>query len=49
LTGELAKAQQEIDRLRFRLERAEAIIGLQKKVSDLLGMALPPIDCDAKL
>jgi hypothetical protein len=30
LTGELAKAQQEIDRLRFRLERAEAIIGLQK-------------------
>jgi transposase-like protein len=49
LTGELAKAQQEIGRLRFRLERAEAIIDLQKKVSDLLGMTLPPIDSDARL
>ena len=48
LTEEMTKAQQEISRLRLRLERAEAIIDLQKKVSDLLGMALPPIDGDAR-
>jgi len=49
LTEEMTKAQQEIGRLRLRLERAEAIIDLQKKVSDLLGLALPPIECDASL
>jgi transposase len=40
--------QQENARLRLRLERAEAIIDLQKKVSDLLGIALPPAERDAK-
>jgi transposase len=43
----LAKAQQDNARLRLRLERAEAIIDLQKKVSDLLGIPLPPIDSDS--
>ncbi len=38
--GDLADAQAEIVKLRLRLERAEAIIDLQKKVSALLGMAL---------
>jgi transposase len=28
------------------LERAEAIIDVQKKLSTLLGIALPPIDSD---
>jgi transposase-like protein len=46
LTAELAKAQQENAKLRLRLERAEAIIDLQKKVSDLLGIPLAPIDSD---
>lgn len=44
LAAELAKAQQDNARLRLRLERAEAIIDLQKKVSDLLGLPLPPTD-----
>jgi transposase-like protein len=48
LAIELAKAQQENAKLRLRLERAEAIIDLQKKVSDLLGMPLPPIGSDAR-
>ena len=47
LAAELATAQQENARLRLRLERAEAIIDLQKKVSDLLGMPLAPIESDA--
>lgn len=46
LAAELAQAQQDIARLKLRLERAEAIIALQKKVSDLLGMPLAPIDSD---
>jgi hypothetical protein len=29
--------------LRRRLDRAEAIIELQKKLADLLGLELPPI------
>ena len=44
LTAELAKARQENARLRQRLERAEAIIDLQKKVAYLLGTALDPSD-----
>ena len=44
LTAELAKARQENARLRQRLERAEAIIDLQKKVAHLLGTALDPSD-----
>ncbi len=47
LAVELARAKQENAKLRLRLERAEAIIDLQKKVSDLLGMHLPPIENDA--
>src|SRR4051794_12295816 len=46
LAAELAKAQQDIARLKLRLERAEAIIELQKKVADLLGTPLSPIDND---
>ena len=44
LTVELAKARQENARLRQRLERAEAIIDVQKKVAHLLGTALDPSD-----
>ncbi len=42
LAAELAGAQAENARLLRRLERAEAIIELQKKVADLLGSPLPP-------
>ena len=45
--AELAKAQQEVAKLKLRLERAEAIIELQKKVAELLGMPLAPIENDA--
>jgi transposase len=48
LAAELAKVQQENAKLRLRLERAEAIIDLQKKVSELLGMPLAPIERDAE-
>ena len=48
LTAELAKAQQENSQLRLRLERAEAIIDLQKKLSDLLGLSLVPLETDAR-
>ena len=44
LTAELAKARQENAQLRQRLERAEAIIDVQKKVAHLLGTALDPSD-----
>jgi transposase-like protein len=46
LEAELAKARQDIARLQRRLERAEAVIDVQKKFSDLLGIALPPADSD---
>jgi transposase-like protein len=46
LVAELAKIQKENARLKLRLERAEAIIDLQKKVSDLLGSKLPTIESD---
>jgi transposase-like protein len=36
--GELAQLQQENERLRARLVRAEAILEVQKKVSQLLGL-----------
>ena len=42
LAAELAGAQAENARLLRRLDRAEAIIDLQKKVADLLGSPLPP-------
>jgi transposase-like protein len=47
LAEELAAAQRENARLRRRLERAEAIIDLQKKVSELLGIA-PIADSDER-
>jgi transposase-like protein len=43
LTAELSASQRENAQLRHRLERAEAIIELQKKLADLLGIELPPI------
>jgi hypothetical protein len=36
----------ENSRLKRRLERAEAIIDLQKKLSEVLGISLAPIDSD---
>ncbi len=44
LAAELAGAKAENVRLLRRLERAEAIIDLQKKVADLLGSPLLPSD-----
>ena len=44
LAAELAGAKAENARLLRRLERAEAIIDLQKKVADLLGSPLLPSD-----
>jgi transposase-like protein len=44
LEADLTSARREIARLGQRLERAEAIIDLQKKLSALLGIALPPTD-----
>ena len=41
---ELAANAREIARLTARVERAEAIIGLQKKVSEILGIRLPDSD-----
>ena len=41
---ELAANAREIARLTARVERAEAIIGLQKKVSEILGIQLPESD-----
>ncbi len=43
LSAKLTAAQRENAQLRRRLERAEAIIELQKKLADLLGLELPPI------
>src|SRR6202158_4540356 len=46
LATELARAWREHIRVQQRLERAEAIIELQKKVAELLG--LPPMASDAE-
>ncbi len=43
LSAKLSVAQRENAQLRRRLDRAEAIIELQKKLADLLGLELPPI------
>jgi transposase len=40
----LIEAERQIARLQKRLERAEAIIDLQKKVSEILGIRLPDSD-----
>jgi transposase len=42
LTAELARLQRDNARLALRLTRAEAIIELQKKVAELLGIPLAP-------
>ena len=44
LAAELALVQREVTRLTGRLARAEAIIDLQKKVAELLGIPLAPSD-----
>ena len=44
LAGELAALQRDNARLARRLARAEAIIELQKKVAELLGIPLAPSD-----
>jgi transposase len=44
LAAELALVQRENTRLARRLARAEAIIDLQKKVAELLGIPLAPSD-----
>jgi transposase-like protein len=44
LSAEVASLQQENARLTRRLTRAEAIIGIQKKVAALLGIPLTPSD-----
>ncbi len=46
LTAELAGARRENARLQWRLDRAEAIIDLQKKVAALLG--IPPVSIDGE-
>lgn len=46
LTAELAQAKRENARLGRRLERAEAIIEIQKKVAALLGIPLATPDSD---
>jgi transposase len=47
LSAELAGVQRENTQLRRRLERAEAIIEVQKKLADLLGISLAPIEPDS--
>jgi len=42
LSAEVARLQNDNARLTLRLTRAEAIIGLQKKVAELLGIPLAP-------
>ena len=46
LAAELAEAKRENARLGRRLERAEAIIEIQKKVAALLGIPLATPDSD---
>jgi transposase-like protein len=41
LSAEHAKLQRDYKRLEKRLERAEAVLDIQKKVSLLLGLAIP--------
>jgi transposase-like protein len=44
--GELARLQRENERLRKRLERAELIIDVQKKVAQMLGVSVEEQDLD---
>src|SRR5664279_4044899 len=43
--ADLGQLRRENARLRQRLEHAEAIIGIQKKVAALLGMPMAAADC----
>ena len=47
VAAELAAAQRDIVQLRHRLDRAEAIIAVQKKLADLLGIPLEPTEPDS--
>jgi len=47
LAAELAAARRDVTRLQRRLDRAESIIDLQKKVAELLG--IPPLPTDGEL
>ena len=44
LTGEVERQQREILRLQKRLRQAETIIDVQKKLCDILGLTVPPIE-----
>ena len=45
---QLAEQQRLIAKLTRRVQRAEAIIDVQKKLSQVLGIALPPIDDESE-
>jgi transposase-like protein len=47
MVDELDRSRREIERLKTRLEKAEVIIDVQKKLSALLGVLTPDI-CDEK-
>ena len=44
LTGEVERQRREILRLQKRLRQAETIIDVQKKLCDILGLTVPPIE-----
>ena len=44
LAGEVQRLTQETQRLQKRLKQAETIIDVQKKLCDLLGLTVPPIE-----
>jgi hypothetical protein len=46
--AELARLRRENEQLRRQLTAAETVIEIQKKLSALLGMALPPESGDAR-
>ena len=46
LKSDVDRLERENARLRQRLTRAEAVIDLQKKLSDVLGLPLPSTDRD---
>jgi hypothetical protein len=41
---QIAELEREVKRFRARAERAEALVEVQKKVSELLGVELPETD-----
>jgi hypothetical protein len=44
LTGEVRRLERENRRLQKRLRQAEIIIDVQKKLCDVLGLTVPPIE-----